>query len=84
MKKSGKENTEIFQKGACETLRIARLLKADMAILSRTAPHADLPIYDGTFSGKKDPRLRHNRIFADPKRDQGDQRGRYRRTERIV
>lgn len=54
--KSGKENTKIFQKGAEETLRLARLLNVDMAILKQNSPSCGSSmIYDGTFSGKKIP-----------------------------
>lgn len=54
--KNGKENTEKFQKGAEETLRLARLLNADMAILKQNSPSCGSSIiYDGTFSGKKIP-----------------------------
>ena len=54
--KSGKENTEIFQKGADETLRLALLLKADIAVLKQNSPSCGSSmIYDGTFSGKKIP-----------------------------
>lgn len=54
--KNGKENTEIFEKGAYETLRLARLLKVDMAILKQNSPSCGSSmIYDGTFSGKKIP-----------------------------
>jgi len=54
--KSGKENTDNFQKGAEETLRLARLLKADMAILKQNSPSCGSSmIYDGTFSSKKIP-----------------------------
>lgn len=54
--KSGKDNTEIFEKGACETLRIAQLLKADMTILKQNSPSCGSSIiYDGTFNGKKIP-----------------------------
>ena len=52
--KSGKENTDNFQKGAEETLRLARLLKVDMAILKQNSPSCGSSmIYDGTFSSKK-------------------------------
>ncbi|MEA4873216.1 MAG: DUF523 domain-containing protein [Synergistaceae bacterium] len=54
--KSGKENTDNFQKGAEETLRLALLLKADMAILKQNSPSCGSSmIYDGTFSSKKIP-----------------------------
>ncbi|MFA5458829.1 MAG: DUF523 domain-containing protein, partial [Synergistaceae bacterium] len=54
--KSGKENTDNFQKGAEETLRLARLLKVDMAILKQNSPSCGSSmIYDGTFSSKKIP-----------------------------
>ena len=54
--KSGKENTEEFIRGAEETLRIAKLLKADMAVLKQNSPSCgSAMIYDGTFSGKKIP-----------------------------
>lgn len=79
--KSGKENTVFFQKRADETLRIARLLKADMAILKQNSPSCGSSIiYDGTFRGKN-TRLRHNCISACRKRHQSDQRGRHCRTE---
>ncbi|MDY9922033.1 MAG: DUF523 domain-containing protein [Synergistota bacterium] len=54
--KNGKDNTDNFQKGADETLRLARLLKVDMAILKQNSPSCGSSmIYDGTFSGKKIP-----------------------------
>ncbi len=54
--KNGKDNTDIFQKGADETLRLVMLLKADMAILKQNSPSCGSSmIYDGTFSGKKIP-----------------------------
>ena len=54
--KTGKENTDKFQKGAEETLRLVRLLNADMAILKQNSPSCGSSmIYDGTFSGKKIP-----------------------------
>ena len=54
--KSGKDNTEEFTRGAEETLRIAILLGADMAILKQNSPSCGSSmIYDGTFSGKKIP-----------------------------
>ncbi len=54
--KNGKENTDNFQKGAEETLRLALLLKADMAILKQNSPSCGSSmIYDGTFSSKKIP-----------------------------
>ena len=54
--KSGKENTDNSQKGAEETLRLARLLKVDMAILKQNSPSCGSSmIYDGTFSSKKIP-----------------------------
>ena len=81
--KSGKDNTEEFTRGAQETLRIAELLGAEAAILKQNSPSCGPSmIYDGTFSGKKIP-LRHNCIFADPKRIRC-QRGRYRRTVRVT
>ena len=54
--KSGKDNTDGFTRGAEETLRIAKLLGADMAILKQNSPSCGSSmIYDGTFSGKKIP-----------------------------
>lgn len=54
--KEGKENTEEFVRGSEETLRIAKLLKADMAILKQNSPSCGPSvIYDGTFTGKKIP-----------------------------
>lgn len=54
--KSGKDNTEEFSRGAEETLRIAKLLNADMAILKQNSPSCGSSmIYDGTFSSKKIP-----------------------------
>ena len=54
--KNGKDNTDIFQKGADETLRLVMLLKADMAILKQNSPSCGSSmIHDGTFSGKKIP-----------------------------
>ncbi len=54
--KNGQDNTETFQKGAEETLRLVRLLNVDMAILKQNSPSCGSSmIYDGTFSGKKIP-----------------------------
>ena len=50
---SGKEVTKEFEKGAYETLSIARLLNSREAILKQKSPSCGCgQIYDGTFSGK--------------------------------
>jgi len=51
--KSGKDVTENFQVGAMETLKIAKLLEINEAILKQRSPSCGSgQIYDGTFSGK--------------------------------
>ena len=53
MTKSGKDVTEEFNKGAHETLMIARLLDAKDAILKQRSPSCGCgQNYDGTFTGK--------------------------------
>ncbi|MTI68218.1 MAG: DUF523 domain-containing protein [Firmicutes bacterium] len=47
----GKDVTEEFLKGADETLKIAKAIKADFAILKSNSPSCGLGyIYDGTFN----------------------------------
>jgi len=51
--KSGKDLTEIFEKGANETLKIAKLFDIKEAILKQRSPSCGSgQVYDGTFSGK--------------------------------
>lgn len=53
---SGKDNTELYIKGAEETMRIAQLLKCNFAILKEGSPSCGRNnIHDGTFSGSKIP-----------------------------
>jgi len=53
MNKEGKDVTEGFVKGACETLKIARLAGAKKAVLKSKSPSCGLrAIYDGSFTGK--------------------------------
>ncbi len=50
----GNDLTEPFQKGADETLYLAELLEADIAILKESSPSCGSnTVYDGTFSGVK-------------------------------
>lgn len=50
--KDGTDRTEAFERGAEETLRLARLYGADRAILKSKSPSCGCGrIYDGTFSG---------------------------------
>lgn len=52
MAKDGKDVTEAFQRGAVETLRLARLYGCDHAILKARSPSCGCgKIYDGSFSG---------------------------------
>lgn len=49
---SGKDLTEAFQKGARETLKLAKLLGCRCAVLKSKSPSCGSGlIYDGTFSG---------------------------------
>ena len=51
--KLGKEVTENLEKGAEETLKIAKLFNIKQAILKQKSPSCGCgKIYDGTFSGK--------------------------------
>ena len=51
--KSGKDVTEKMQKGAEETLKIARLVNATEAIFkSKSTSCGKNLVYDGSFSGK--------------------------------
>ena len=51
--KSGKEVTENLEKGAEETLEIAKLFNIKQAIFKQKSPSCGCgKIYDGTFSGK--------------------------------
>lgn len=53
VRKDGSDVTEIFQRGAEECLKLARLLNAKRAILKQRSPSCGSgQIYDGTFSGK--------------------------------
>lgn len=50
--RDGSDVTEAFQRGAEETLRMARLYECDRAILKARSPSCGCgTIYDGTFSG---------------------------------
>ena len=50
--KDGADVTEAFERGAAETLRMARLYGCETAILKARSPSCGLGlIYDGTFSG---------------------------------
>lgn len=50
---SGKDVTENFERGAQQTLTIARLLKCKEAIFKQESPSCGCGrIYDGTFTGK--------------------------------
>jgi uncharacterized protein YbbK (DUF523 family) len=54
--KDGVDVTEQFLKGAQEALRMARLVKAEEAILKERSPSCGSAlIYDGTYSGSKIP-----------------------------
>ena len=56
MNKNGEDVTLNFQKGAEETLRIAKLVNCKKAILKANSPSCGLgKIYDGSFSGKLIP-----------------------------
>jgi len=49
----GEDVTELFLRGAKETLRIAKIVKAKVAILKSFSPSCGAGrIYDGSFSGK--------------------------------
>lgn len=51
--KSGKEVTENLEKGAQETLKLAKLFNIKQAIFKQKSPSCGCgKIYDGTFSGK--------------------------------
>jgi uncharacterized protein YbbK (DUF523 family) len=51
--KNEKDVTEMFLKGAKETLKIARILKVKGAIMKSKSPSCGCgKIYDGTFSGR--------------------------------
>lgn len=50
---SGEDKTEFFKRGAEETLKIAKLVDADSAILKSKSPSCGkCYIYDGSFTGK--------------------------------
>ena len=50
--RDGKDVTEAFERGAVETLRLARLYGCDRAILRARSPSCGCgKIYDGSFSG---------------------------------
>ena len=51
---NGKDVTDNFEKGAKESLEIAKKYKCNLAILKQGSPSCGFgKIYDGTFSGKK-------------------------------
>lgn len=56
VEKNGTDNTAEYIRGAKETLKIAKLLGCDIAILKERSPScgSDM-IYDGTFSGTRIP-----------------------------
>lgn len=50
--RDGKDVTEAFERGALETLRLARLYECDRAVLKARSPSCGYGrIYDGSFSG---------------------------------
>lgn len=50
---SGKDVTENFERGAEETLRIAKMMGVKEAILKQKSPSCGCgKVYDGTFTGK--------------------------------
>lgn len=50
----GKDNTEAYELGARETLRLFRLLRCDAAVMKERSPSCGSSIiYDGTFSGRR-------------------------------
>lgn len=52
IRKDGSDVNELFQKGATESLKLARILGAKKAILKQRSPSCGSgQIYDGTFSG---------------------------------
>ncbi|MGG6309971.1 DUF523 domain-containing protein [Paenibacillus macerans] len=52
--RSGRDVTEMYLRGAYETLRIARDVGADKVVLKEFSPSCGSQmIYDGTFSGEK-------------------------------
>ena len=52
--RDGEDLTEKFVRGANEVLKIAELVKADVAIMKNFSPSCGCGIiYDGSFSGKK-------------------------------
>ncbi len=52
--KDGEDLTEKFVRGAKEVVKIARLVKADVAIMRNFSPSCGCGlIYDGSFSGKR-------------------------------
>lgn len=54
--KEGKDVTAQFLKGAEETVRLAKTMDADVAILKARSPSCGYRwVYDGTFSGKLKP-----------------------------
>jgi uncharacterized protein YbbK (DUF523 family) len=61
--KNGEDVTENFIKGACETLRIARLTNCKKAILKQGSPSCGFgKIYDGSHSNKQ---IKGNGITAE-------------------
>ena len=53
LRKSGKDVTENFKRGADETLKLAKLFGIKQAILKQRSPSCGCGlIYDGSFSGK--------------------------------
>lgn len=51
--RAGNDRTEAFQRGAQETLKIARIFGCRSAVLKSKSPSCGCgKIYDGTFSGK--------------------------------
>jgi len=53
---SGQDVTAFFVKGACETLKLAKIFGCKKAVLKERSPSCGHGIiYDGTFSGNKIP-----------------------------
>jgi uncharacterized protein YbbK (DUF523 family) len=54
VRKNGEDVSKAFIKGAYETLKIAKLIDCDKAILKSRSPSCGFgEIYDGSFSGKR-------------------------------
>ena len=54
--KNGLDNTDHFERGAAEVLKLAKLLKCGAAVLKERSPSCGSSmIYDGSFSGRRIP-----------------------------